>query len=154
MKYITGIMEKNTFQFKYLTRLLQNRHIVKESNISLNSYWFSAGVFPYRACLCILSSVIAPFMPRQILFICTSFLLATGGLLVETISYFSKLSWYNEKQDTPPGLLWLPDFTQVMTNAIIDMLSLINQYNILICLAKSSFSSGKLIFLEVWRLQK
>ena len=103
-------------------------YIVKESNISLNSYWFSAGVFPYRACLCILSSVIAPFMPRQMLFVCTSFILATGGLLVEIIS---KLSWYNENQDSHPGLLWLPAFTQVMINAIIDMLSLI-----IICVAE------------------
>ena len=83
-------------------------YIVKKSNISVNPYWISAGLCSYRVCLCILSCIIAPFMPRRKLFLCTSFILATGGLLTGTTGYLSKFTWFIENQDTYPVLRWLP----------------------------------------------
>ena len=83
-------------------------YIVKKSDLPLNPYWISSGLCFYRLFLSILSSIIAPFMPRRKLFLCTSFILATGGLLIGTIGYLSELTWYIETQDSYPALRWLP----------------------------------------------
>ena len=86
-------------------------YVIKQNNISLNPYWISAGLFCYRVCLCVMSSIVAPFMPRRRLFLCTSFILATGGLLIGIIAHISKLAWYIEIQDSYPILRWLPVLT-------------------------------------------
>ena len=49
-------------------------YMIKKNNISVSPYWISAGLCFYRVSLCVLSSTIAPFVPRRNLFLCTSFM--------------------------------------------------------------------------------
>ena len=83
-------------------------YVIKQNNISVNPYWISAGLFGYRVCLSVLSSLITPFTPRRRLFLCTSFILATGGLLIGTIAHLSNISWFIDAQNNYPIMKWLP----------------------------------------------
>ena len=83
-------------------------YVIKKNNIEVNPYWISAGIFAYRLCICILTTLVSPFVRRRRLFLVSSFILATGGLLLGTIAYLLTLSWYLEIQEKYLILRWLP----------------------------------------------
>ena len=83
-------------------------YVIKKNQIEVNPYWISAGIFGYRLCVCLLTTFISPFVRRRRLFLVSSFILATGGLMLGTIAYFLTLSWYLEAQEHYPVLKWLP----------------------------------------------
>lgn len=88
--------------------------ILQKSKVPISAYTAAALLASYRVIIVIISTFLTSVIPRRPLYMCASFIAATGALILGTASYLDHFSGYIILQKDYPIIKWIPVFAVFM----------------------------------------